>query len=74
MRAKEFITEEVVASSWIHSIDYEELDDGTPVTSVTLHSGKTYDLIGIDEDTFTEWLSTDSKGKFWWHLKRSGRI
>jgi hypothetical protein len=62
MKAKEFITEQSVTSSWIEDLTY--IGDDTVL--MTTMSGKTYELNGVTEEMYEEWISSYSKGKFWW--------
>jgi hypothetical protein len=56
------LNEVAVNSSWIEDLEYDG-DFGDVI--MTLNSGRTYQISGVPEGMFEEWVMADSKGKFW---------
>ena len=56
------LNEVAVNSSWIADLEYDG-DYGDVI--MTLNSGRTYQVAGVPEGMFEEWVLADSKGKFW---------
>jgi hypothetical protein len=56
------LNEVAVNSSWIEDLEYDG-DFGDVI--MTLNSGRMYQVSGVPEGMFEEWVLADSKGKFW---------
>lgn len=63
MRAKEFLTEVAVKSSWIARVDY------TPwpirVLTLKLKNGNIYKIPNVGLTTYLAFITRPSKGKYW---------
>lgn len=56
------LTEEMVMSSWIMDLTYDEEQEAV---IMTLLSGRSYSIAGVEEDLYDMWIGASSKGKFW---------
>ena len=63
MRAKEFITEARVKSSWIARVDYTPYP--TRTLTLTLKSGSVYKIPNVSTSVYQRFLTNPSKGKYW---------
>lgn len=61
MRVAEILVEKQVQSSWITDIVYNRPNK---VLTLTLSSGRSYTISGLNRRTFERWVSSPSKGKF----------
>lgn len=63
MRAREFITEAQVKSSWIARIDYTTYP--ARILTLTLKNGNVYKIPNISQSVYQQFLTRPSKGKYW---------
>lgn len=63
MRAREFIIEARVKSSWIADIHYTAYPQR--VLTLTLKNGRKYKIPGVSAATYQQFLTRPSKGKYW---------
>jgi hypothetical protein len=61
MRAKEFLSEKAVQSTWISNISYNRPNK---VLTMQLSNGKVYSIPNVTRTTFEKWLKSASKGRF----------
>ena len=62
MRAKEFIIEKLVDSSWVREITYTR---AKKILTMRVKSGRVYSIHGITRSTFEKWFKSPSIGKYW---------
>jgi hypothetical protein len=63
MRAREFLTEARVKSSWIADIHYTPFP--AKVLTLTLKNGRRYRIPNVSVATYQQFLTRPSKGKYW---------
>jgi hypothetical protein len=61
MRAKEFLLEKRVQSTWITDLTYNRPNK---ILTMRLSNGISYSIPGISRRTFERWASAPSKGKY----------